>query len=169
MLALKVTGLVVTGGAILGLTRQAGFPYRQRVRVLEEWERALARLVPLIGWRHLPLKDACRLAVKGLPVIGPYWLRMVASLDDREVDFLTAFNTMVDHLPGLWADDRPVLQEVGRLLGQSAAIYQEALLARGLADVSRLLEEARQQSQSDGRVMPALVGAVGALLLILLL
>ena len=54
-------------------------------------------------------------------------------------------------------------------MGISDALHQEEQLNVAVAEVGRLLGEARQEKRQDGRLMPALVASAGIMVVILLL
>jgi stage III sporulation protein AB len=155
--------------AVAGLMYLAQKPFIVRVAGLEQFERAISRLVPLIGWQKLPLAEAWVRATAGQALLAgsAQWLQR--RLARRDIDFATAFGEMVDQLWWVTQDDRLVLAEMGQVLGRSASAYQEEHLRRLADDVSRLLREARVTRQKDGRLYAALIGAIGAAVLILLL
>lgn len=166
-LRLVAAGLVI--GAAWGLGRQAARPFSLRVRTLEEWRRFLQHLVPLIVWRRIPLREALVEAVRGQPELVGSVSRFVEMSQDPDVDFSQAWVDLLQNMPGLWEADRRVLNNLGLELGMSDAQYQEEHLATAQAELGRLLDEARVKRAHDGRLVPALVTALGVMVVIMML
>ena len=166
---LKVVAGALVLGAALGMARRASLPYEIRVRTLEEWQRFLRQLMPLIEWKRLALGAAVSEAGRGLTHLAPALGRLAVRLRDRDTQLRSAWDDMLASLPGVWEEDQPVLSELGRVLGTSDADHQHNHLAAAMREVDRLLNEARRAQSRDGRVIPALVSAVGMMVVILML
>lgn len=169
MMVLHVLASALILAAALGLARRAALPYEVRVRTLEEWQRFLRHLMPLIEWKRMALAQAVSEAGRGLPHLQPAMERLGEELRDRDTELHTAWNGMLAGLPGLWGEDQPVLSELGRVLGTSDADHQHNHLEAAGREVGRLLEDARRARSKDGRMLPALVSAVGLMVVILML
>lgn len=169
MMALHVVASFLVVAAAMGLARMAGGPYRDRVRTLEEWQRLVRHLEPLIVWKQMPLRQALLESARGQARIDPALRRWVAGLDNRDTDFNEAWSTLLTNMPGLWDEDRLVLKDFGRVLGMSDAESQRAELEAAAGELMRLVGEARRRNQQDGRLYPALVSALGIMVVILML
>lgn len=166
---IRMVAVTLVGVASLGLSRLASYPYHLRVRSLEEWQRFLSHLVPLIGWRQVPLAQAMQNASQGQRLLEQDITEMAQTLASHDMDFATAFESMLCNLPGLWEEDVMVLRDLGRVLGASDTVYQEEHVLAVLRELQRLTQDARERRAKDGRVFPVLVGAFGAAVVILML
>ncbi len=169
MMALRVMGGAAILGATWDLARRAARPYEVRVRTLEEWQRFLRQLMPLIEWKRMALAGAVTEAGRGLTYLEPAMGRLGERLRDRDTELRGAWDHMLLSLPGLWGEDQPVLSELGRVLGTSDADHQHNHLEAAVREVDRLLDDARRARSRDGRMLPAMVGAIGMMVVILML
>ncbi len=164
---------VVASGLVLfaagSLARRAGHPYRERVRTLEQWQRLLRHLLPLIQWKRVPLADALEDSVRGQDLLYQPMRRFVQTLSNRDIEFQAAWDAMLLDMPGLWEEDRGVLRDFGRALGKSDVAFQHDQVDAAAAELQRLSDEARRQRAQDGRLVPAMVSALGVLVVILML
>jgi stage III sporulation protein AB len=169
MIAVKLAASALVLGSCGGLARRAQNPYTMRVAALDQWQKLIRHLLPLIGWQRIPLRAALAQASQGLSTLHRPMQSLAASLLSPDADFGAEWRRMLASIPGLWEEDRRALDDLGQTLGRSEAAHQEDQLNAALAEVGRLLNEARAQKGQDGRLMPALVAASGVLVVILLL
>ncbi len=169
MTGLKVVAALAVVGAALGLGRLAARPYRARVLTLEAFQRVMRRLQPLMVRNRLPLPSALVEAARAQPLLFSAIESLVATLGNPDADLARQWDQMLEGIPGLWEDDRAVLRDFGRILGRTDAEAQQAELAAVREELSRLTLEARRHEAQDGRLYPALISAMGVMVVILLL
>lgn len=169
MMVEKALASALVLAAALGLGRLAARPYQLRVRTLEEWQRLVRHLVPLISWKRMPLAEALSEAARGQPLIRAAMAQFVRRLHDRDGEFASYWAELLKSLPGLWEEDRVCLLELGRVLGMSDAVYQEEHLTAAARELERLTGEARAVRAKDGRLVPVMVSAMGVMVVILML
>lgn len=153
----------------LGLARLVGRPYHARVRTLDEWIRVIRHLEPLMAWRQWPLGRALVEASRGQSRIGPAVVRWHERLSNPDQSFAEAWSGLLQELPGLWDADRHVLEDLGRVLGASDIQSQRSELQATSLELTRLMGDARRQEAQDGRLYPALVGALGVMVVLMML
>lgn len=169
MISFKLAASLLVLLSALGLARMAGRPYQIRVQTLEQWQRLVRHLMPLIEWRKVPLAQALRDASRGMVFLAPGMASLARRLEGHDGNFLAAWQEMLLGQPGLWEEDRASLADLGKVLGMSEASYQHDHLAAVHADLDRLADSARDRALKDGRLFPALVSALGVMVVILLL
>lgn len=169
MIWLHLSASAMVLGASVGLGRLAGKPYRTRLRTLEEWQRWLRHLEPLITWKQMPLKEALGQAAEGQPHLRPAVRRLAERLLSPDCDFAESWVTMLNEMPGLWEDDRNVLRDFGRVLGTVDLASERSELGAVGLEVSRLVGSARTMESHDGRLYPALIGALGVMVVLMML
>jgi stage III sporulation protein AB len=76
---------------------------------------------------------------------------------------------MLESQSGLWDADRAALGNLGRALGWSDVAYQHEHLDVALRDLEALTAEARLRLAKDGHLFQAMVGALGVMVVILML
>lgn len=169
MMGLKIVAALAVVGAALGLGRLAARPYRARVLTLEAFQRVMRRMEPLMVRHRLPLPSALIEASRAQPLLFPAMQSLVDGLGDPDASLASLWDHMLEGLLGLWEDDRAVLRDFGRVLGKTDAEAQRTELAAVMQDLSRLTLEARRHEAQDGRLYPALISAMGVMVVILLL
>lgn len=169
MIWVKCVASAFVMAATVGLGRLAVTPYQLRVRTLEEWQRLLSHLDPLIEWRRMPLPQALLQASSGQRLLHPAVFNLTRMLERRDEPFDQSWQTMLDELPGLWEEDRRVLADLGRVLGRSDVRYQHDHLQASQRELERLMADAREGRAKDGRLLGALFSALGVMVIILLL
>ncbi|MCY0899508.1 MAG: stage III sporulation protein AB [Firmicutes bacterium] len=169
MIWLKLAGSLLVIGSTAGLGRLSARPYAERVGTLEEWQRLLKRLMTLIEWKRLPLSAALGEAARGSPRLTSVVAHLISELQNRDEEFFMAWRRLLDRVPALWAEDRAVLEDLGRVLGRSDIAHQHEHLRAAEQELDRLIREARWQRVHEGRLGPALLTAVGIMLAIVLL
>ena len=168
-MTLKVAASILVMMAVVGMARLAGRPYQLRVSTLEEWQRLLRHLVPLIEWRRVPLGVALREASHGLRYVHAPMSGLARALEKPDSDFRQAWAAVLEDQAGLWEDDRLALASLGETLGASDVSFQRDHLLAAQADLDRLVGEARLRLSKDGRLFPALISAAGVMVVILVL
>ena len=169
MIFVRVVAAVLVLYAAWRLSERAREPFQERVRALEEWQQLLARLIPLIEWRRLPLPDALWQAASAQRLLRPAFKVFTEELRSPDYRFDDRWERLLIRLPGLWGDDRRVLSDLGRVLGTSDTSHQHRHIAAAQAELERLLVEARTRRSKDGRLFSVLVNALGLTVVILLL
>ncbi|NMP21161.1 stage III sporulation protein AB [Sulfobacillus harzensis] len=168
-MALKLAAALLVVVAAVGLGRLASRPFRMRVLTLEAFQRLARRLDPFIVIKQMPLASALPEASRGLGLIAPAVTQLVGNLGHPDADVGELWSAMLERVPGLWDEDRALLRDFGRVLGRTDALAQRSELQAVQAELSRLIEEARRKEAQDGRLYPALVGALGVMVVILML
>ncbi len=165
----KAIALALILLSTLGFSARAVRPFQMRVRTLEQWQQLVLHLVPLIEWRLTPLPQALMEGARGRGQVelGVAWL--TNELSHGEGGFFELWQQMLANDPHLWADDRAVLAELGRGLGVSGVNFQHDHLMATHHELERLCADARTQWAKDGRMLGALVGAAGVMVVILML
>lgn len=169
MIAVKLVASALVLGTTIGLARMAGMPFRVRVRTLEQWQQLLRHLGPLIEWRRTPLPQALEEAGKGLSHLGGAMTQFIAQMGQRDADFTEAWGMLLSRQAGLWEEDRAVLTDLGRVLGMSDVSYQHDHLLATHHELERLCSEARMRLDKDARMIVALVGAAGVMVVMMML
>lgn len=166
---MKMLGLGLILLAVGWLAHRAPRPFRMRVQALQEWQRVLQRLMPLIDWQRRPLAEAFREAGQGATLIGQALEGLAQRLSEHDSQFEEALTEALQAMPWLWREDREALLALGRELGASSADYQAEHLRQAESELIRVLGTAREASRTDGRMLQAIIGAGGLALVILLL
>ncbi len=169
MMVLKVVGSALEILASLGVSRMASHPYQLRVSTLEEWQRLLRHLAPLIEWRRLPLGKALQEASRGLPHLQGAMVELSRELEKPDTNFREAWDALLRRQAGVWEDDRAALTALGQVLGASEASFQRDHLIAARADLERLMGEARVRLAKDGRLFPVMISAAGVMVVIMAL
>ena len=159
--------LVVIAAVYLG--RHLGRPYRRRCAVLMTWERCAGFLIPLIVWHQMPLPQALSRAAEAYPTLSLMLDRVVAKLDERDADVVTAFRHGLASEPSLKPTDGEVLEDFASKLGSSSAQFQQDLLQSTELRLHQLAEESRVMDLKQARLLETLVSLSGVALVILLL
>ncbi|AUW93515.1 hypothetical protein CO251_08040 [Sulfobacillus sp. hq2] len=166
---MKLFGAVLTVLSAWYLGHLMAKPYRLRITALEQGIGILGQLRPEIGWHHRILATAFERASRPFPA----WQSMAHSLAERigehDTDFASAFRQALQCVPGLWEQDLVVWNELGHVLGQSAAEFQLNHLQAAEMELTRLLHEARSQGLKTARLTETLVSLAGLALVIVLI
>lgn len=168
MISVRILAVSLVLIATIGMARMAGSPYRNRLQVLEEWQRLLRHLEPLMEWKLVPLGPALREAVRGQRILEPPILILIEDLQHPDAVLEDLWGTLLASLPELFEDDVIVLSDFGRSLGKSEPHDEKSQLQSVAHELERLISEARYQKSHDGRVFPALVTALGMAVVILM-
>lgn len=165
----KAIALALVLLSTMGFSARAVRPFRMRVRTLEQWQQLVLHLVPLIEWRLTPLPQALMESARGLGQVEPSVVWLTQEISQREAGFFELWQQMLASDPHLWEEDRAVLAELGRGLGVSDVSFQHDHLMATHHELDRLCADARTQWAKDGRMLGALVGAAGVMVVILML
>lgn len=119
--------------------------------------------------KQVPLARALAEAARGQPLLAPAVAHLVGELGHPDAEPSSSWTRLLERVPGLWEEDRVLLSELGGVLGKSDATAQQAELQALDIELHRLVAEARRKEAQDGRLYPALVGALGLMVVILML
>lgn len=155
-----VGALLLVVSTIL-LSRQAGRPFRTRVRALEQWQGFFDHLAPLIGFRQMPLLQAFETACRPYPMVAPAVRRLKEVLGTGQLSFEEGFSQVIGEVAHLWSEDRTILIDLGYVLGKSDKSYQEHHLEALKPEVQRLLKRAREDGIKHARLIETLGAVAG--------
>ena len=169
MLRLLGAALLVAGCGGLGFS--AAGRLARRVGVLRALLGALEGMERELSFRLTPMPELLERAAESPPPAGELFARCRARLDELgERPLSQLWRESVEDTPlGLTGPALLALEELGDVLGRYDGEEQRAALARTRAELGRALEQAREESEKQGRMYRALGLTAGAMLAILLL
>ena len=161
--------LLVGGCGAVGFS--AAGRLARRVEVLRALLGALEGMERELSFRLTPMPELLERAAESPPPAGELFARCRARLDELgERPLSQLWRESVEDTPlGLTGPALLALEELGDVLGRYDGEEQRAALARTRAELGRALEQAREESEKQGRMYRALGLTVGAMLAILLL
>ena len=169
MLKLMGAALLVGGCGAVGFS--AAGRLARRVGVLRALLGALEGMERELSFRLTPMPELLERAAESPPPAGEMFARCRARLDELgERPLSQLWRESVEDTPlGLTGPALLALEELGDVLGRYDGEEQRAALARTRAELGRALEQAREESEKQGRMYRALGLTAGAMLAILLL
>ncbi len=158
--------------ALVGFYRASLFS--GRVVALEAFIASLSQLGLLISYEALPLCEAADRLAKAGNAAAPFWAALRESMPDSP-DVQTAWDAAMraskaksERISSLMAEDEAILSEFSAGLGRSDVKTQLSGIALATERMKPLLERAKAQSDSRGKVARSL-GVLGALAIFILL
>ncbi|WP_053219245.1 stage III sporulation protein SpoIIIAB [Virgibacillus senegalensis] len=166
-------------GAVLLLcaTTWAGFEFSKKLTdrplQIRQWKSALQILEAEILYSQAPLSEACETLAKQLPKpVSLFFQSVHKDLNGDTSDLFQIWKHNLDlfwPLAALKANEKEILKQFGRTLGQHDFSQQQKHIQLALAHLDRELEEAKNQQLKYSKMVKSLGFLTGLLVVLLLI